>query len=161
MDILQNCHSQYDAPLWTSGVRQEIVAASSHDPNCNTILAQQWLGQPIRPDQIEEKEIYRLQVGLRPGQTGIREHRGEAECIYFAEQLGGGFATDDAAAYDFALRYSNMPGKVVDTIDILREAVAHNAISDIEADFVAQQMEGAGRIFRKTHRGGRGPSYFR
>ena len=87
--------------------------------------------------------------------------RGEAEGIYFAEKLGGQFATDDNNAYDFARRRASLgPGRVIDSVQILQTAVANGDISATEARSIAVAFEEAGRSLRPDHRGARDPAYF-
>ncbi len=87
---------------------------------------------------------------------------GEAESIYFAEKHEGQFATDDNDAHSFALRRTGLgSGRVIDSIHILRTAVANGDIAAVTANDIANEMEAAGRSFRPEHRGERGPGYFR
>ena len=105
--------------------------------------------------------MYRLQVGLNDGRQPPKGDRGEAEGIFFAEKRGGQFATDDNNAYNFAQRRPTLgAGRVIDSIHILRTAVADGELTATAAHRIANVMEDAGRSFRPTHRGTRGPDYF-
>ena len=78
-----------------------------------------------------------------------------------AEKHRGQFATDDNAAYEFALQRPLLGTEnVIDTIDILREAVAMSKTTDIEADQIANDIEATGRHLRRIHPRQRGPDYF-
>ena len=78
--------------------------------------------------------MLRLQVGLNDGKYPPEGDGGEAEGIYFAEKLGGQFATDDNKAYDFARRRPSLgPGRVIDSVQILQTAVANGDLSRTEA----------------------------
>lgn len=62
-------------------------------------------------------------------------------------------------AYEFAaIRLGSE--NVMDTITILREAVAMHELTANEADQVTDNIEAAGRYLRRAHRQQRGPSYF-
>ena len=105
--------------------------------------------------------MYRLQVGLNDGREPPKGDRGEAEGIYFAEKHNGQFATDDNNAYEFARRRPSVGmGRVIDSIHILRTAVADGDLTAAAAHSIANDIEEAGRSFRPTHRGTRGPDYF-
>ncbi len=107
-------------------------------------------------------DVYRLQVGLNEGRKPPQGDRGEAECIYFAEKHGGQFVTDDNNAYSFAVRRVSLGiGRVIDTIQILRIAVANGSLTATDACGIADEIENAGRSFRPEHRIKRSPAYFR
>ena len=91
----------------------------------------------------------------------IKQNRGEAESIHFAEKYDGQFATDDNTAYKFARRRTSLSlGRVIDSIDILRTAVASGEITAVEANSVADNIEAEGRFFRPEHRINRDYRYF-
>jgi hypothetical protein len=75
---------------------------------------------------------------------------GEAESIYFAAKLGGYFATDDNAAYDFAERYLGS-GRVIDTVHILRDAVSLGEMTSSVAAGHATRIRESGRHLRRLH----------
>ena len=51
-------------------------------------------------------------------------------------------------------------GRVIDSIHILRTAIADGDLTAADADSIANEIEDAGRSFRPTHRDTRGPDYF-
>lgn len=162
MDVLEACHGHKPEPRWTEGVRSEIESAMhAGETHCSDILDETWLGDPGTPSGTELREVYHLQVGLNAGMEPPKGDRGEAEGIYFAEKLGGQFATDDNNAYDFARRRKLLgPGRVIDSVQILQTAVANGDISATEAHNIAIAIEDAGRSLRPVHRGARDPAYF-
>lgn len=151
LDILRTRHGHLDEPHWTMAVHDEIAAGADQGlkPSQN-ILAAAWLGVPIAPTTAELSGIFALQVGLNDGRRPPVAHAGEAESIYLAGQLGALFATDDNAAYDFAERRLGV-GRVVDTVTILRDAVAMDEVSAADALRVAMAVRLAGRHLRRTH----------
>ena len=162
MDILEACHGHRPEPRWTEAVRAEIESAGqSGESHCSDILRETWLGPPAEPSGAELADVYRLQVGLNDGRRPPTGDRGEAEAIYFAEKHNGQFATDDNGAYEFARRRPSLgPGRVIDSIQILRTAVANGDLTAADAHGIANEIEDAGRSFRPTHRRTRGPDYF-
>ena len=152
IEVLASCHAVKPLPRWTDGVRSEIHRAFStgFEPHCRSILDCSWFDEPVVPGTSEHKNIYKLWVGLNGGKEPPIDHYGEAESIYFAEKLNGQFATDDNAAHDFAKRRMG-PGRVIDTIDILRDAVALGEIRSQEAVRVVTTIRGAGRYLRSCH----------
>ena len=160
MDILENRHKNRPQPRWPKGVRQEIKRAASQTAYCDAILRERWLGEPINPTEQQAKEIYRIQTMLkRPGDSRYA-HVGEAQSIYFAKVLQGQFATDDNEAYRLANQYILTSEQVIDSIDILTEAVTFNEISAEEADHIANNIEANDRHLRRVHIRPRGPGYF-
>ena len=162
MDVLRSCHGHRPEPRWTEGIRTEIEsAANGGESHCSDILREGWLGTPAAPSVTELADVYRLQVGLNAGREPPKGDRGEAEGIYFAEKHDGQFATDDNHAYEFARRRPSLgSGRVMDSIHILRTAVADGDLTATDAHRIANAMEDAGRSFRPTHRGTRMPDYF-
>ena len=162
LDVLQTCHGHRPEPRWTQAIRAEIEAALGEDgSHCSDILGEAWLGSPAEPTAAELAVVYRLQVGLNDGRAPPKGDRGEAEGIYFAEKHNGQFATDDNGAYEFARRRPSLgAGRVIDSIHILRTAVADGDLTAADAHSIANGIEAAGRSFRPAHRGSRGPDYF-
>ena len=162
MDVLEACHGHRPEPRWTEAVRAEIESAErSGESHCSDILRETWLGPPAEPSSAELAEVYRLQVGLNDGRRPPTGDRGEAEAIYFAEKHNGQFATDDHGAYEFARRRPSLgAGRVIDSIHILRIAVADGDLTAADARLIANEIENVGRSFRPPHRGQRGPDYF-
>ena len=151
LDILATRCSYLDPPYWTQTVADEIsYAAQIGQPGCRDILAASWLSTPLTPDEEDLKEVIRLQIGLNDGRRPPTDHAGEAEGIYFAEKLGGRFVTDDNGAYDFAVHRLG-PGRVFDTVDLLREAVAYGDLDDGEALNIVNAIRNSDRDIRRVH----------
>ena len=162
LDVLRTCHGHRPEPRWTTRIRAEIESAErAGESHCSDILRETWLGTPAEPSVAELGDVYRLQVGLNDGRRPPTGDQGEAEAIYFAEKHSGQFATDDNHAYEFARRRPSLgAGRVIDSIHILRTAVANDDLTAADAHSIANEIEDAGRLFRPTHRGTRGPDYF-
>lgn len=151
LDILKTRHGHLKGPLWTMAVHDEIEAGADQGLTPNQdILAAAWLGAPIAPTTADLSGIFALQVGLNDGRRPPVSHAGEAESIYVAEQRGASFTTDDNAAYDFAERRLGV-GRVLDTVTVLRDAVAMHELSAAEALDVATAVRLAGRHLRRRH----------
>jgi hypothetical protein len=153
MDILSTRHQHRPVPRWCEAVHFEIdQAAQIGMVDCATVLSTFWLDVPIVATPADMRSILPIWVGLNDGRRPPTQHAGEAESIYFAEKLDGCFATDDNAAYDFAMRRAALGvGRVFDTIDILRDAVACDEISTQDALNVVDALRVAGRSLRRIH----------
>jgi hypothetical protein len=150
LDILELRHGHLDPPHWTQAVADEIRVAAGNDPGCSVVLAASWLSTPVVPEPSHLRGILQLQIGLNDGRRPPTAHAGEAEGIYFAQKLGGRFVTDDNGAYDFAVRRLG-PGRVFDTIDVLRDAVASGEMNSGEALNVANAIRNSARSLRRVH----------
>ena len=151
LDILEVLYSYRDPPHWTEAVADEIRAAAAQGrPGCRAILAASWLSDPVAPEPHELRAIVTLQIGLNEGRHPPAAHMGEAEGIYFAQKLQGQFITDDNAGHDFAVNRLG-PGRVHDTVDLLREAVAGGDIDDGEALNIVNAIRNSGRSLRRIH----------
>ena len=164
VDVLETRHGRRPEPRWTEGVRSELTSAAvAGESHCSDVLSKTWLGCPAVPRGATElAAIFRLRIGLNTGRRSPSSRNlGEAEGIYFAEKHGGDFVTDDNGAYDFACRRRSLGRqRVLDSIDVLRAAVAENEITAEDAAAIADDIEGAGRSFRPEHRNSRGRGYF-
>ena len=164
LNILRSLHGHRDLPRWTQTVQAETQAGvDAGEGYCQDILDASWLDMPYAPEESELARVFTLQAAINgsPHPANSNKNLGEAESIFFAEKYRGQFATDDAGAYDFAYRQLSLgPGKVIDTIDILRLAVASEIITAAEAKQLSYDMEAADRKFRPEHRQFRDDSYF-
>lgn len=161
LDILEQLNGHHPEPRWTEAVSDEIGAAARFEPHCVAIQQSTWLGSPFVAGVSDATAIYHLQIGLNDGVSPATKHRGEAESIYFAEKLGGCFATDDEAAFAYAKQRPALgDGRVFDSIYLLRRAVANDEITADEAAQIADQVEAQDRFFRKVHRVRNGRDYF-
>ncbi len=161
-NILEKRHADKPEPRWSDTVQHEIADAAKHGTkHCDDILQWEWLGEPACPDANEMKKVHQIRIALAKLDDPSHAHLGEAESIFYAEKTGGQLATDDAAAYEFAKTRSTLgPGRVIDSITILRAAVADGDITADDAAQVAEAIEAAGRFFRPEHRRPRNASYF-
>lgn len=160
LSICEGVHATLPEPRWTDAVRSEIEhGANLGIQACIDILGHAWLGAPIAPDTSDQSGIMTVWIGLGDGRTPPKNHAGEAESIYFADKLGGSFATDDNAAYDFAEKRLGR-GRAVDTIDLLRTAVGLGHITAAQALDTANRIRASGRFLRSVHRTILTESYF-
>lgn len=162
MDVLQTRHGDCPMPLWTSGVKEEIEnGANKGHQHCRVVMAAGWLGEPAEIESKNYKDFYNIWLALNDGRERSTKNKGEAESIFVAEHTQGTFLTDDSGAYDFAKRRPKLAGgKVRDSIDVLRSAVAMGELSKEDACDLAIQIENKGRFFRTEHRGKITPDYF-
>jgi hypothetical protein len=146
-------HSPLGTPHWVEAVKGEIERAAALGlPECPGVLTQAWLGTPATPTLADQPGIVRVWIALNGGQHSPKGNAGEAQSIYFAQQIGGTFATDDNAAYDFAAKPRRLgAARVIDTVDILRQAVAEGHLSAADAVNIAVGIRRAGRFLRHIH----------
>lgn len=140
-------------PRWTEAVRSEILAGMDQ-PECANVLAAAFLGTPIEIAVGDMAEVFRLRSRLSnprdDTQLGPLRNLGEAESIFVADQLHGSFVTDDGPAHDFAVKCLG-PNRVLDTVDLLREAVAKGELEPSEAQQAADAIRNSGRHLRRCH----------
>jgi hypothetical protein len=150
LTVLQLRTADRPMPRWVNAVRDEIWAGmGSHD--CDHVLAAGFLGTPHEIPLGEYAEVYRIQVALNDGrQPAGAKHLGEAESMHAADKLNGQFITDDNAAYDLAVKRLGQ-ARVFDTVDLLRECVAHGELNASEAQHIADAIRNAGRFLRRVH----------
>lgn len=164
VDAVELCarqHGHLPVPRWVEQVREEIIAGREKGaPECEPVLRAEWLGAPIVPELGDLAAIFRLQIGCNAGArpAGTR-HLGEAQSLYFAQKLDAAFVTDDNGAHAFAVRRIG-PDRVMDTVDILRNAVSAGDVTAQEACELAHGMIQKGRRLRHVHRGRLRPAYF-
>lgn len=148
LELCRELCDHREPPRWTHAVSVEIAEGVRLGMDeCLSVQECAWLGAPIEPDVLDLGSIVRLQRALSDT-TGPAGNAGEAESIYFAERLGGVFATDDGVAFDFACRRLGRD-HVLDTIDILNEAVRGGIASPTEAAELAGRVTDSGRHLRR------------
>lgn len=148
LDICQRLHAHLPTPRWVAEVEREVRGANTGYPECSAILSAGWLGPPMSPTTTAEHQaIRRLQVRINGGSTG---DAGEAESIYFASVFGGRFATDDNTAFAFAQGELGV-GRVVDTVDILHDAVDAGILTRDNAAAITVAIRSAQRYLRRVH----------
>lgn len=151
LGLLEERHAAVPEPLWAEAVRSEIANGAAHGhPGCEELLRAQWLGEPVAPAASDRAGILRLLVALNDGTGAPAAHAGEAESIYFAEKLDTLFVTDDNGAYDFA-RWRLGDGRVKDTVDLLRDAVAMGELTPAGALAIADGIRSCDRHLRRVH----------
>jgi len=151
LDVCEIRNANLPPPHWSEAVRDEIARhAGSGAAECDEILVCTWLDVPKAPAAADLKPILKLQTALRPIGAGPRSNAGEAESIYFAQQLGGSFATDDNAAFAFAERRLGV-GRVLDSVSILHDAVVAGGVSATDALGIANDIRACGRSLRRVH----------
>jgi hypothetical protein len=141
-------------------VRCELLrAATAGELDADRVLREDWLGDPVEPDEDDMLPIVSLQIAIG---GDPQRNAGEAETIYFAERLGGSIVTDDNAAYQFAASRPTLGrDRVLDTIRILTDLVTAEVISPEDAVTLCREMRSAGRNLRRTHPISLTPRYFR
>src|ERR1039457_1204121 len=151
LDICESLHAGLPSPHWTEEVQREIHEAALHGHVGSVDVAQAtWLGSPVVPTLEDQKYIYAIQVMLNLGPGPAVGNRGESESIYFAAKYEGIFLTDDNSAYQFAAKRLG-PDRVVDTVDVLRQAQSQKLITAGEAVGIAVAIRTAGRFLRRVH----------
>ncbi len=162
LDVLRDRHAHLDEPRWAEEVKREIErGVSPVNPHCKRVLEENWLGVPFEISPQDQKAFLFIWIGLNEGRRPPDQHRGEAESIFLAESHDGVFATDDNGAYDFACNRPKLgSARGIDSIDVLREAVAMGEISVFEASDIAIAIEAAERSLRPPHRRKISPAYF-
>ncbi|MGA2806410.1 MAG: hypothetical protein ABSF89_18850 [Acidimicrobiales bacterium] len=157
LDLLYACHNDREEPRWTATVREEVSrAAHLGVSECLSILEMSWLGEPLTPAIEDLRAIARLRVAL--GNAGFEaedeaaesKHLGEAESIQMALRFGYCFVTDDNDAYSLAKGRLGI-GRVFDTVELLRLAVANGDLTVPDAIDVANRIRTAGRYLRHTY----------
>ena len=143
-------------------VLNEIDAAARRgEAHCTQILGESWLGEPPALTLAERKLVTNLRISLSDGQRPPQGHHGEAQSIVLAEKHEGRLATDDNAAYQFATRRPSLgPMRVIDTVEILRAAVAQDIITAQDAVGIADDIAAADRWLRPVHDGKISTAYF-
>ncbi len=159
LDTCRQLTDYRDFPRWTDAVSGEIAEGVRLGfDECISVQECAWLGAPVEPDVLDLGSIARLQRALSAG-AASDGNAGEAESIYFAERLGGVFATDDGVAFDFACRRLGRD-HVVDTVDLLRQAVSEGIITSHEAADYAARVTDSGRHLRRGRNPHPGWTYF-
>src|SRR5665213_432129 len=82
--------------------------------------------------------------------TETLRHRGEAESIQQALKYGYSFVTDDNDAHRLA-NFRLGAGRVFDTVDLLRLAVANSDLTSTEAVATAHRIQGLDRSLRRQY----------
>lgn len=158
LEVLKHVLLPYPPPHWTDTVRSEILAGIGQ-PDCANVLAASFLGPPHQIPTAELAEVLKIRIVLSGGKSHSTENLGEAESIFLADKFNGVFITDDRIAYDFA---SQRLGhcRALDTVDLLREAVATGYFESSEAQQVADAIRNSGRMLRRGHPSTFTPEYF-
>lgn len=159
LDVCRQLTEDRDFPRWTDAVSWEIAdGVRLGFDECVSVQECAWLGSPIEPKVLDLDSIARLQRALSAG-AASEGNVGEAESVYFAERLGGVFATDDGIAYDFACRRLGYD-HVVDTVELLCQAVSKSIITSREAAEFARRVTDSGRHLRRGRNPYPGWTYF-
>ena len=156
LDVLRIRHGDHDLPRWTPAVRDEITnGACLGFAHCARVLAEsEWLAPPAELTERELRQVYHICVALGGGKNPPEGNEGEAESILVAERCDGIFLTDDNGAYDFAYHRSGLGnGRVMDSIEVLRQAVLMGELTCDDAAAIAGAIEDNGRSFRRVHSG--------
>ena len=149
LDVLEKRLTTFPAPRWTLAVYEEIRAFAD-DEACSEILEAQFLGLPAEVDFSLLRDVFLTRRALTEDDSDPLANLGEAETICLADSLNGTFITDDAAAFDHAERRLGN-NRVMDTVDLFREAVATSDISAADAKLIADSIRNIGRHLRAGH----------
>src|SRR5262249_34587039 len=136
------------------------ILAGNGQPDCDNVLAASFLSVPHQIATADLAEVMRIRVALGGGTGRSTEHLGEAESIFLADKFNGAFVTDDYAAYDLARRRLG-DCRVLDMVDLLREAVATGYFGPSQAQQVADAVRNSGRKLRRGHPSTFTPGYFK
>src|SRR5262245_42100332 len=119
LDICELSSRPLAGPRWSEAVRDEIERHANRGiAECAAILTSVWLSHPIAPSSSDLLPIAKLQTALGGVGRLAGDDAGEAESIYFAQKYEGSVATDDSAAFDFAVRRLGAE-RVIDSVGIL------------------------------------------
>jgi hypothetical protein len=151
LHILQARHGGRPSPRWVAEVHSEVLVGSRNGiKDCQSVIASDWLDEPFESSEAEMKAILMLRTAL--GNQHPKD-LGEASSIYRAQQTGGSFATDDNAAYAFAVRRLGN-NRATDTVSILTEAVAMDDTTKVAAAAMCEAIRSAKpepRSLRRVH----------
>jgi len=151
LSLCEAMHSPRPTPRWVEAVYSEVQrGAVLGYAECALVLSQQWLGTAVAPSPSDQGGIFKIWVALNGGLRPPVDNAGEAQSIYFAEQLGAMFATDDNVAYAFAERRLGI-GRVLDTVEVLRAGVRDGHISAADAVRAVRAIRSNGRRLRRVH----------
>jgi hypothetical protein len=134
---------------WTETIRYEVQRGIPVEPRLQLVLDAEWLGEPIEIDVSPHalRKIDQIRRGLGGTQDQPTQHLGEAEMIYYLENLQSGwiFLSDDQAALDLARRRGLT---AIDTPLVLAECHAAYEIGCPDAYDLLLKMQDAGRGVR-------------
>jgi hypothetical protein len=139
------CDLNHLTPRWTESefrkVWSEYGSASIRDrPNLHEIVTARWLGRPLLPGPLDVPGICQMGIALNGGITSSADYQSEAELLYIAEWHKAVVATDSRVVFDFACNRFGQH-RVVDTVQILREAVAAGLFGPKQAVMAIQAIE--------------------
>lgn len=151
LGLLRERHGHRPGPRWVAEVHSEVERGASLLGSldlCRPVLGSAWLGDP-EPASTELAVLFRYCTALG-GQHP--QHLGEAASVRCAELIGGLFATDDNAAYDWAERRLGV-GRAIDTVRILEDAVAmgETTAADAAAAVESIRADPSPRSVRRVH----------
>jgi hypothetical protein len=156
LDILRDLSRASSPPFWVERVHGEVEDGANRllgppRTQCRYILSQTWLGDPHEPLPADQLAIFSIRTALDSGLGGDpSQHLGEAQTIYVAEELGAVIATDDGPAFSYARERLGL-GNAIDTVDLLRQAVAAGLVTADDAARLVARIRAAGRFLRKVH----------
>ena len=148
MDVLAARLAGYPPPRWATAVQSEILDHIDED-DCKTVLEADFLGNSYSLPDGALSDVFHLQIALG-GRSGTTEQLGEAETLWVADHLNGTVVTDDFAAYDLAEKNFGS-NRVLDTVELLREAVRADELEPSQAQQIADGIRNSGRYLRAGH----------
>ncbi|QKW09382.1 hypothetical protein HUT18_26335 [Streptomyces sp. NA04227] len=136
---------------WTEAVAAEAANSARYLPELGILSDESWLGEPLVVDDPAElvlvDRLRRAVFGGRPNRP--LQHLGEAETLVVIENRegyeGALWITDDGEAGRYARRRGI---DVLDTVGLMRLAVADSLVPCDEAHGLLRGMQRAGRFLR-------------
>jgi hypothetical protein len=149
MAVLGERLVHHSPPHWTGAVHEEVLS-HYEDDDCKAVLEADFLGNPFVVPMTELSEVFRIRRALSTGHDSPERHLGEAESIWVADRFNGAFVTDDYEAFAFAEKRLG-DNRVLDTVDLLREAVAARELQAGEAKQIVDAIRNLDRHLRPGH----------
>ncbi|MGL5863879.1 MAG: hypothetical protein ACRCY9_21775 [Phycicoccus sp.] len=136
---------------WTDAVMNEVEQSRRYLPDLQEVLTGGWMGEPIVLDRADEiLQVEHIRRNVFGGWANRRtKHLGEAMTCHLlrtrADLAGAWWVTDDADA----LRYARRQGiTTMETVGLIRHAVADYDLTAEEGFRLLSSMAGAGRSLR-------------
>lgn len=140
---------------WTAAVQAEVQASRGHLPDLRRVLEGDWMGEPLeitKPSDVRAVERTRKVVFGGSAREPLK-HLGESETLHvlkhWDEFSGSWWVSDDQETLRFA-RYQGIT--TMETVDLMRHAVADSDLTANEAFALLTAMLDAGRAVRSVIR---------
>jgi len=132
---------------WTAAIAYEVGCQVKAVPAFDTLLSENWLGEPIETNDSDAIGVERLRIAVFGGTShDTKKHLGEAETCYviqnrkdFTESI---WLTDDRDAYDYAKRQHLITWS---TRTIIERLIADGSLTINEGFTILEDMTKLGR----------------